>query len=211
MRLPHPNTAGDFQPLAAGTHTAICYRVIDLGTQASTYQGKTTQKHKVMLSWETPDELMEDGRPFTVSKRYTWTMHAKGILRKDLESWRGAPFQDSDFGPTGFDIKNLLGKPCTVVVSHSPGDGDKVYTNVDGVGPKMKNVPTPRQHNGNVFLSLDPLEFDEATFQLLPDRIRDIISKSPEFEALSSPGGTTRDYADYKSGNRPLVDDDIPF
>jgi hypothetical protein len=57
MRLPHPNTAGDFQPLAAGTHTAICYRVIDLGTQASTYQGKTTQKHKVMLSWETPDSV----------------------------------------------------------------------------------------------------------------------------------------------------------
>ena len=36
-----------------------------------------------------PTEQMSDGRPFTISKRYTWSTHEKATLRKDLEAWRG--------------------------------------------------------------------------------------------------------------------------
>jgi hypothetical protein len=32
--------SGDFQQVEAGTYAAICYRVLDLGTQTSTFEGK---------------------------------------------------------------------------------------------------------------------------------------------------------------------------
>ena len=63
------------------------------------------------------DELMEDGKPFIVQQRYTWSMSEKAKLRADLESWRGKAFEERDFGT--FNIKNVLGKPCVLTIVHT--------------------------------------------------------------------------------------------
>src|SRR6185369_10438591 len=76
MYLPAP-TESNFTPVPAGTHLGICYRVIDLGTQSTNFNGETKLAHKVLVSWEIPDEKMDDGRPFTISQSYTWSMHEK--------------------------------------------------------------------------------------------------------------------------------------
>ena len=48
------NTApiGDFKPVPAGLHLARCYRIIDLGTQRSEYDGQENHQRKIMLGWE---------------------------------------------------------------------------------------------------------------------------------------------------------------
>lgn len=102
MHLPQPSDA-EFELAPAGTHIAVCYRVIDLGTQETTFKGEVKHQHKILISWEIPDEKMKDGRPFTIGKRYTWSMSEKANLRNDLESWRGK-FTAADFGPNGFKI-----------------------------------------------------------------------------------------------------------
>src|ERR1700761_8167252 len=117
MFVPAPNES-NFAPVPAGTHLGICYRVIDLGTQETNFSGEVKHQHKVMLSWEIPEEKMDDGRPFAISQSYTWSMHEKAKLRKDLEAWRGAAFAAKDFGEGGFDIRNLLDKPCTLSIVH---------------------------------------------------------------------------------------------
>ena len=122
MYLPAPNES-NFMPVPAGTHLGICYRVIDLGTQSTTFKGEQKQAHKVLISWEIPEEKMEDGRPFMISQSYTWSMHEKSNLRKALEAWRGMAFTERDFGPNGFDIKNVLGKACTLSIVHTSKDG----------------------------------------------------------------------------------------
>src|SRR5688572_17810697 len=99
--LPQPSEGGNYTPPPPGTHPAICYRFIDLGTQTSSFpgnNGQPKQTRKVMISWEItdPELRMEDGKPFSISSRYTWSMHEKATLRKTLESWRGAPFINSD-------------------------------------------------------------------------------------------------------------------
>ena len=122
MYLPAP-TESSFTPVPAGTHLGICFRVIDLGTQQTTFNGDTKTAHKVLISWEIPDEVMGDGRPFMISQSYTWSMHEKATLRKSLEAWRGVAFTDRDFGPGGFDIKNIIGKACTLSVVHTAKNG----------------------------------------------------------------------------------------
>ena len=73
MHIPAPNDK-QFELPPAGTHLATCYRVVDLGTQNSNYMGQVKRQHKILLSWELPDELMADGRPFTIGQRYTWSI-----------------------------------------------------------------------------------------------------------------------------------------
>ena len=109
---------GDFDIAPAGNHVAICYGVVDLGEHEQEWQGKVSLKHRVRISWELCDELMSDGRPFSISKEYTLSLNEKATLRHDLESWRGRPFTDAELA--GFDIFVLLGKPCMVNVVHKP-------------------------------------------------------------------------------------------
>lgn len=205
MYLPKPSDNGDFTPPPAGTHLAICYRFIDLGTQAGEYQGKPTSLRKVMLSWELPNELMDDNRPFTISKRYTWSMHEKANLRHDLESWRGRSFEESDFGEGGFNVKKLLGAPCMLNVTHSDKNG-KTYANIASVGKLMKGLTVPELQNTQVFFSLE--DFNKDLFEALSDGLRELIAKSPEYAEV-----TSQSHADPRDqgGQGGDLDDDIPF
>jgi len=209
MYLPAPNESS-FAPTPAGTHLALCYRVIDLGTQESNYNGEMKKAHKVLLSWELPDELMEDGRPFTVNQRFTWSMHEKATLRKYLEAWRGLAFTERDFGPSGFDIRNVLGKACTLNVVHNEKAGS-TYTNVAGVGKPMKGITIPTATiNPLVYLWLHKDRWDATVFASLSAGIQQAITKSPEYSDLmydlhqasgQDDGGRQNDFHD----------DQIPF
>ena len=62
----------DFKDPPEGTHPARCYRVIDLGTQEVDFQGQIKHQRKVLVSWELQcEERMDDGRPFSIGKKYT--------------------------------------------------------------------------------------------------------------------------------------------
>ena len=205
MEIPKPSEGGgDFELAPTGTHLAICYRVIDLGTQETTWEGQTKHAHKVLIGWELPDEKMSDGRPFIIQQRYTWSMHEKATLRKHLEAWRGTAFVEKDFGKGGFDIKNILGKPCVVSIVHAEHNG-KTYANIAGLGKLMKGQTAPPQTNPSVYLWLHKDRWNEAIYASLTDGLKNTIAKSPEYQELASPS-TVPD----KIGN-DFADDDIPF
>jgi hypothetical protein len=206
MYMPQ-NSGGDFETTPAGTHVARCYRVVDLGTQQVEWQGQMKHQRKVMLSWELPGELMEDGRPFSAHQRYTFSSSEKSHFRKHLESWRGLAFKDEDFGEGGFDIRNLLGVPCMLSIVHTT-KSDKTYANVAGVMKLPKGMDAPQLANETLFLSLAPGEFDEAAFEKLSDNIKDTVRKSPEYQEIANgdiPAATSPD--DYGAD----LDDEIPF
>jgi len=179
MYLPAPNES-NFLPVPAGTHLGICYRVIDLGTQSTTFKGEQKQAHKVLISWEIPEERMEDGRPFMISQSYTWSMHEKSNLRKSLEAWRGTAFTERDFGPGGFDIKNVLGKACTLSIVHTVKDGS-TYANVSSIGKVMKGITVPPLSNSTVYLWLHPERWDANAFSELSANLQGKIMSSPEY------------------------------
>ena len=196
--LPEPTGGGDFELPPAGTHLAVAYRVIDLGTQKTAFNGEEKTAHKIMISWELPEETMENGKPFTISQRYTWSMHEKATLRKHLEAWRGKTFTDAVFGPKGFNVKNVLGKGCVLTITHAE-KGEKHFANIASVSKLMKGMAAPAPVNEQVYLWLTPDLWEPSVFFKLSQGLQAVIMKSPEYAKLN---GTADD--------EPMADDDVP-
>lgn len=131
----------EFQPAPAGTHAAVCCDIVDLGTLEVTFGGKTKSQHKIRVVWQI-DEERDDGKPFTVGKRYTLSLHEKSNLRKDLESWRGKSFTPEELD--GFDLEVLIGIGCMVNIIHQPKqDGGQPWANVAAVMKLLKGMSAP--------------------------------------------------------------------
>ncbi len=189
----------DFKTVEAGTYVARCYRLIDLGTQQGDYQGTPTLKREIVLGWEFPTELMDDGKPFITSAFFTASLGEKANLRKFLASWRGKDFTPEEL--LGFEMKNLLGVPCTLnMITNKKG---KVV--VGGVTPLMKGMTVDKQINPTVFFSLDDGEFDPEVFNSLVDFFKTKIMASPEFKALH---GDSPEVSEPEAGSN---EDEIPF
>jgi hypothetical protein len=131
----------NFVPCPSGLHQACCVDIIDMGViESSAYldtKGKPKRQHKIRLAWQVA-ELMEDGKPFLVQKRYTLSLDEKANLRKDLESWRGLAFTEAQLG--GFDLEVLIGVNCQVNVTQVQKDG-QTYANVTAIVPCAKGTP----------------------------------------------------------------------
>jgi hypothetical protein len=207
MHLPEGK---QFTPAPAGSHVAVCIGFIDLGTQKSDYMGEVSYKRLVTIRWELVDEMMEDGKPFTISKRYTWSMSDKANLRKDLESWRGKPFTKEDFGPTGFDTRKLLGVPCLLNVVHKAKNNGDTFANIAGISPLPKGMARPgKAQNPETYFALEPGSFDKATFAKLHDKVRETVALSPEYQALTRGAAPADEMGGYHTGAD--LDDEIPF
>lgn len=151
----------------AGNHRAVCYAIYDLGTQPG-FEGKRTRK--VRICWELSDELMTDGRPFSVSSPYTMSLNDKANLRKALQGWRGKPFTDEEI--KRFDLATLLGKPCLVTVIHREAEG-KTYANVETVSPLPKGTPAPDPVNPLVQFSISDDTMPDGTPPFIADKIKE--------------------------------------
>lgn len=181
---------GDYEQPELGSFAAICFRVLDLGTQDILWQGQKKRQHKVLISWEL-SQKMKDGRPFTIAKKYTLSLAEAAALRKDLESWRGKKFTPDEIET--FSEKNILGKPCLITLVSSK---DGQYVNVGNVTAVPSGLPVPSQVNPSVFLSLQKEEFDQKVFDALTDKMKATIMLSPEWHELKGlPVGTASDEA----------------
>ncbi len=120
---------GSFIPAPAGAHTAVCCDVVDLGLLKVSFGGKEKEQHKIRIVWQIGED-MESGKPFTVGRRYTLSLHEKAALRKDLESWRGRSFNKEEL--SGFDVECLIGVPCLLNVIQETRD-NSTYANVTSI------------------------------------------------------------------------------
>jgi hypothetical protein len=196
------NSGTTFELTPAGNHVAICYQMIEIGTVKESFQGKSREVKKVRIGWELSDELMEDGRPFAISREFTLSMHKESALRKILASWRGKDFTQEQ--AEKFDITVLIGQPCMLNVTHNPGiaDSSKIYAKVENASPLPKALKKPKQTNPSQILAYS--DFDTALFEKLPDFLKAKIIITPEYQAMKN--GVTLN-------NQPetLVEDDLPF
>ncbi len=228
MALPMPaNNDIEFTPPPAGTHRSVCYRVIDLGTQQIEWNNQVKHQHKILISWELSDELMTDGEkaglPFTIHQRYTHSSSDKATLRKHLESWRGKAFEESDFGPGGFELSSLQGVPCLLSVVHAYKN-NKTYANITGISRLVKGMDKPQQVNPSVYLELTRDGFKQDVFNDLSEGLRGVISRSPEYAELMGTAQPDEPEPAAVAGRNPTtpadsdpplgggdINDDIPF
>jgi hypothetical protein len=184
----------------------MCYRIIDLGTQESSYKGKPRRTHLIRVFWELPGELAKDGEPMVISKRYTLSLSGKSILRADIESWRAKALTDEE--AEAFDILKLLGAPCSLTLAKSE---DGQYLNIVAVSKLIKGTPFPdKTYNKLTSLVLVPGEFNQAVYESLSDNMKDQIAKSPEYQAIK----TGKPIQAAAAGGHVATDDfddEIPF
>ena len=151
----------DYVPVPTGMHDAICYKLVDAGTNWNEFQGEKNKQHSVFVWWELPKTRTEDDRPMSVFKEYRLSLHEQAALRRDLQAWRNNQFPPSEL--ESFDLTAIVGVSCKISVGRTAGGRDKV-TGVycaDG-GPKKAAT-----------------ENDQVIFDL-EDYIDEFIGKSSE-------------------------------
>lgn len=79
-------------------------------------------------------QLDEECKPFILVKRYTWSLHEKSNLRKDLERFRSQKFTQLEL-TEGVDLESYIGMSCNILVVHNEVEDGKVYANIESVLP----------------------------------------------------------------------------
>ena len=202
---------GSFELLPAGTHLAICIKLIDFGPQEVEYNNEVKEQNKVRLMFEVPAERItwtdaegvEGEGPMTVGKTYTASMYAMATLRQHLESWRGKDFTAVE--EMGFDIKNVLGKACMIGVQHKEFRG-KEYAAITSISPVMKGMEVPAPENDLVAFDFDA--HTDAEFDALPEWMREKVTAGKEL--LKTQQSRMRDVAETELANMNQTIGNVP-
>lgn len=209
MAIKITNKGGaDLAPIPADTHQAVCYGVVDVGThQPKNPQHKPTRK--LILLFELPFERADFGEkgnlPRGISCTLTQSLSDNAILRKFLKSWRGKDFTAQEL--EGFDPKVLIGQNCNLVISNN-SQGDKVFSNIDGILPLRKEKKDRNnnvieaaqtkvaQENRSLYFSLDEQDLTSLKF---PDNMPKWIQQKISFskEVVEANGGLPDDQQSY--------------
>lgn len=176
-----------------GSYSAVCIRMIDLGTQETTWQGEKKTAHKCKIVFEL-SEKMSDGRPFIAMRDFTISLHEKSALRAFLTGWRGRDFTQEEL--MGFESRKLVGVPCLLSLVQN---GE--YINIASASKLPKGMEPVKPVNPLIYFALD--EFDQNAFESLSEKIQEKISMSPEYKSLKNRGSGFDDIPD----DQPWVDE----
>lgn len=206
---------GSFTPVAPGMHLARCYRIVDLGTQKSEFQGQIKHLQKVMMQFEVHGEddngspmVTAKGEPMSISKNFTLSLAEKATLRKDLQAWRGREFTADEL--RGFELKNVLGAWCMLTVAKFTGNNGKEYTNIVSINPvpvAIKRSGPPEGFNKLAMFVIDNPDMD--LFETFGNSLKEKIQATPEWRARN--GGQTASKPASSGSGFDDMDDDIPF
>ena len=111
-----------YEPLEPGEYLGVCYKIVDMGERIETYQNESNKRKSLFITWELPNKLGSDGRPYSISKKYTASLNEAANLYKDITNWRGKPFTAEE--KKGFDVSKLIGAPANLHIGMNK-NGDK--------------------------------------------------------------------------------------
>ena len=185
MKAPKSNNTSD-KPrvlVPAGTHLAILYSIVDLGTHSNSFRPDDKPKRMVRLTWELPKKRHDfDGvsKPLSISKEFSFSMYEKATLRKTVESITGATLSNKD--ADNFDFNQLLGAGCLLSVKHVKSqDGTKTYSSFSGCAPVMEGMTVSKPENKLAIYSIE--DGENEVFQALPDWLKKKIQEAPEWKS----------------------------
>jgi len=208
-------------PIKGGTYHAICYSVIDFGTQTVQYLTESKQVHQVRITWEIPQERIEiekDGQklnlPRVIGMTYTLSTHEKSNLGILLTSWRGKPFTLEE--RNSFDVFTVLGANCLLTVinkiSKATSNPYHCVASASKLMPGMEKK-TPENPILKYSFNDDGLEIPEGVYSWM----QDIIKASVEYQAIegasqnNEPASAQDNYVNDAPPEAPDDSDSIPF
>ena len=174
-------------PAPAGTHTAILFALADCGLQHSERYG--SESERLWIEFELANELMEDGRPFTIGQIVTNSLSPAAPWRGIVEALVGRALKPTE--AADLDIRRLLGRACLVSISHAESGG-RTKAKIDSAMPLPKGAQVAERHNE--LLAYDTEAPDDQVFGKLPTHVRDLIEKRIRVEEKAAePESSTAD------------------
>ena len=193
--------SGDFKPHPEGIHPAVCVDVMDLGPCETDYQGVKKMVEKVKITFES-EAKTDDGKPCTVFRSFSASLHPKSNLSAFLSKWRGRPVTPGE----SIELKNLIGASCTLVISHQKNMAGKTYASIDAVSKPTKKV-TPSGTYDPVAARQRYADWKAKQAGLAPTAAAPVAaaqalapavpSKSSAAPAAPQPGGSATGHQDY--------------
>jgi len=200
------------------TYQAVCYQVIDLGTQRNTVYN--VNQKKVIIGWEIPELRIDIDRegvkmnlPRAISKTYTNSLSEKANLTADLVNWRGCEFTQEELD--NFDLGKVVGKNCLLTVINKNNTKGKRIAQVSGVSKLVKGMKVFEPENPILTYDMDR----DGILNIpagLPDWIKKLIMESLEYKgvthAQNSPElAAAQEAAGMNREPEPSLDSSIPF
>lgn len=200
----------------ADVHDMICYGVAVLGTQTSTYQGKTKKNMKVRILWEIADEthpLEEGGEPkrLQVFSDYNLFMDDKANIVKMLKAWFPA-LANKENWKLGDAVRGIVGKSCRGIIEHrKSADGKNTYANLaaSGAGILPPKINISACENPTFFFDFDIDKFNWEEYNKVPAWIRKTIEKSDEWPSVLAKHGQGGNTQQEQQASAPAVDEDL--
>jgi hypothetical protein len=163
----------------ADTQIGVIQQLIDLGIQTSPYG----DKHKVMITFELPDDLIEEGdnkgKPLVISKEYPVSLGEaksgrKADLRLLIEAAEGRPLSKEEVSK--FDLENILGKGVYLTIMHKPkkSNPSEMSAVIASAIKTPKSVTIPKLINKAIVFTLS--NPDKEVFGQLHDWIKKKIN-----------------------------------
>ena len=111
-----------------GLHGAVCCDVADLGLQMTNYG----EKNLISVTFSL-DQNKEDGKPITISRKYTKSLNEKSAFRKDLKTWRGADLTAEE--KAEFNTEKLVGAQAQVNIEEFQKSDGTPGTSIGAILP----------------------------------------------------------------------------
>jgi hypothetical protein len=161
------NKGGSFEKPPQGIHQAVCYGVVDLGTQTTTFNGKEKTQPKLVVLFEFAKLRLDDGRPQVQSQMYTASLNDKSNLYKHLKSWKGRAMTAEE--KENFESSMIIGKNCQLQIIHSE---DGKYANIENILPLSEGMVAVQAENPTIDYEITPGYIPEGMYDWLADKIR---------------------------------------
>lgn len=173
------NGGQTIEKLENGVYTAVSSAIIDLGLQRNEQFEKT--QRKFMLVWNILGEDIEindEKQPRVISKEYSFSLHEKSTLRKDLQAWRGKPFSEEELH--GFNILSVLNKACQLQIILEERNNRK-YNNIAGIMSLPKGTQVDGLDDAYYFDMEDASTWEN--YCRIPNWIQEKIKKAENLES----------------------------
>jgi hypothetical protein len=214
MFIAKRQTESNILPIPKGTYQAVCYGVVDIGTQYS--QIFDNESHKFIVLWEIPklrlkfkDRNGNDKNVVrTISKTYSLSIGKKSNFRADLISWFGQEPEDN------YDPRSLIEQNCLLTIAHKISQAtQKIRANIGGIAGLMDGMAILKPENSVLSYIIEENGLDIIPANI-PTWIVDEIKKSKEYGIAHDIGSGEADVdAPPVTDNDvpPATNDDIPF
>ena len=177
-------------PIEAGLHDAVCYGIVDLGTQENEYQGQKKLQRQAILKFELLDEFDDEGKRVIHTQFYNISLNEKSKFRKHLRNWRGRDFTDAELQE--FDVSNILNTNVVLNIIIN----EKGRAIIDGTAKYKKDA----EKASIPLQAFDIDNFDGEFPSYLTEGVINIIKQSKQYKAKADTVDTKDEY-----------EDDVPF